>query len=491
MGIDFPFFKSPQTMISTGFNFIVLNAITSFSVAALLKGLNSNEKRYRLMADNVADVIWTTDMNLNFTYISPSILQVQGYTPQEFMKKSIEQTLLPESFDMAISLYKSKLKQVEAKDKAAWDPVSFEAEQYCKDGTIIWTSIHARIILGPDNTPESILGITRDICEQKKNEKEKINAQIIAGEHKKLALVGQIAGKMAHDFNNVLGIIMGHAELALINTHDPEIRKTLDLIFNQTLRGKNLTKNLITFAKSTEPRQESFLINEKIDFVINLVKNDLDTIEVIKKDLVPLEIIADPGMIEHALVNLFQNSIHALSLSQAPQIIIRAYAVNDNIVFEIQDNGCGIPEEHLDNIYEPSFTLKGSRDEKGAYEPGIKGTGYGMANVKKYVELHKGRISVTSQAGHGTRVRICLPIIRKQLTSKEEQKIRDTTRHYNKQILLVEDEPAIADIQFNVLTHPPCSHAVDVASNGQAAIDLFETNHYDLISLDGSVAKNY
>ncbi len=155
--------------------------------------------------------------------------------------------------------------------------------------------------------------VAHDITELKKAQEEKIKAQKIAGEQKKLALVGQVAGKMAHDFNNILGIIMGNTELALLDCQEPETRKTLELIFEQTIRGKNLTKNLVAFAKDQEPKQEFFRISEKIDLVLNLMRKDLEGIELRKEESqgVP-ELLADPGMIEHALVNLIQNSIHAI-----------------------------------------------------------------------------------------------------------------------------------------------------------------------------------
>ena len=82
-----------------------------------------------------------------------------------------------------------------------------------------------------------------------------MDAQKIAADHEELALVGQIAGQMAHDFNNILGIIMGNTELSLLSCEDPQTRETFELILEQTLRGKNLTKNLVAFAKSQEPKQ--------------------------------------------------------------------------------------------------------------------------------------------------------------------------------------------------------------------------------------------
>jgi signal transduction histidine kinase/ABC-type amino acid transport substrate-binding protein/CheY-like chemotaxis protein len=321
--------------------------------------------------------------------------------------------------------------------------------------------------------------------ERKRTEKEKIQAQKTAEEQKKLAFVGQVAGKMAHDFNNILGIIMGNTEIALLDCKDAEVEKTLYLIFNQTIRGKNLTKNLVAFAKDQEPRQEFFRLNEKIDLVVSLLKKDLEKIEMVREDRpgVP-DLVADPGMIEHALVNLIHNSIHALKKTEHPKIIIKTYCMDDNIYFEIQDNGCGIPKEHIENIYEPSFTLKGSKDATNSYERGIKGTGYGLANVKKYIDQHKGQIRAESEFGLGTKLIISLPFIRKQLTPEEKKEFTTSKIQSNKSILLVEDEQSISDVQYRILTQAPCNHKVDLAPNGQVALDLFNKNTYDLISLD-------
>ena len=106
-------------------------------------------------------------------------------------------------------------------------------------------------------------GIVRDITELKHAEEEKVHAERHAADQDKHALVGQVAGKMAHDFNNILGAIMGNTELTLLDCKDTDTRKTLELILEQTLRGKNLTKNLVAFAKDQEPKHEFFKISPK------------------------------------------------------------------------------------------------------------------------------------------------------------------------------------------------------------------------------------
>jgi len=341
----------------------------------------------------------------------------------------------------------------------------------------------------------NLMVMVTDNSASKQAELEKIKAQQYAAGQEKQALVGQVAGKMAHDFNNILGIIMGNAELSLLDCNQPEIQKILKLILDQTIQGKNLTKNLVAFAKDQEIKQEFFKINKKIDLVLDLLKRDLNHIEVVKDYTEELpNLLADSGMIEHSLVNLIQNSIHALGTVDHPRISIRTYCIDDswvdenyldeNICFEIEDNGCGIPKEHLENIFLPSFTLKGSKDITGSYNKEIRGTGYGMSNIKKYVEQHKGTILVDSELGSGTKFIICLPIIRKELTNQEKEEIFESKSFFEKNILLVEDETAIADIQNRILTHAPCNHKVDIANDGHTALELIKENTYDFISLD-------
>jgi CheY-like chemotaxis protein len=266
---------------------------------------------------------------------------------------------------------------------------------------------------------------------------------------------------------------------------DETMGRNLTLILNQTLRGKNLTRNLVAFAKSQEPKQKYFRINEKIDLVLNLMKKDLEAIDVrVEHGPAIPDLLADPGMIEHALVNLVQNAIHAVGRIKDPVIIVRTYCRENHIWCEIRDNGCGIPSQYLKAIFEPSFTLKGSRDVIGAYKSGVKGSGYGMANTKKYIDQHNGTIRVESLVDSGTQFTISLPIIHRELSVQEKNQLENQPHFFEKQILLVEDEPAISEVQYRILTQEPCRHRVDLADNGQAAMALLDKNRYDLISLD-------
>ncbi len=172
LGNDFPVFNTPQAMIAAGASFFFLNTITSISVSSLLKGLHESEKRYRLIAENVADVIWTMDMDLRFTYVSPSVFQQRGYTAKEVMEQSLDEILPPTSLEKCLNLIAAKLGLIEGDDPEGWNPTVLEVEQYCKDGSVIWTSINARFLSGPDKKPKSILGVTVDITVRKKSEEK-------------------------------------------------------------------------------------------------------------------------------------------------------------------------------------------------------------------------------------------------------------------------------------------------------------------------------
>ncbi len=440
-----------------------------------IQALEKSEKKYEAMTNSAQDAIFCKDSDRRYTYVNRAMARFLNCRRDELIGKTSEELFDPGYADIITEIDNRTFNGERVSEITT---IQINGKEY----TFHTIQVPLDII---DGKIVSISGIVRDMTEQRQIEKEKKNAEYRSQEQEKHALVGRIAGKMSHDFNNILGVIMGHSELALMDCREEETRKTLELIHSQTLRGRNLTKNLIAFARDQEPRQEYININEKIDLVVNLMKKELEGISFSKQfeENLP-EILADPGMMEHAIVNLIQNSIHALNMRDEPLITLRTYTANDQVCIDIEDNGCGIPQEHLDVIFDPSFTLKGGRDLTGSYGKGIKGTGYGLANVKKYIDQHKGGIKVRSEFGSGTCFTICLPVIKKNLTEDEKEHIRKSSPQTGKTILVVEDEPAIFDVQQRILTHDPCCHKVDIAQNGRSAMDLINLNHYDLVSLD-------
>jgi len=365
------------------------------------------------------------------------------------------------------------------------DHFAEECELITDSGKRLWTEVRgvARVVEGKT---VYVYGTFQDISERKQVEKEKRETLEFAAEQRKHALIGKVAGKMAHDFNNVLMGIMGNAQLAIINCHDEKTKEKLERINEFAERGRDITNTLISFSKDQEPKQTNFKVVDKIELVLKMLEKDLTGIEVSRnyKSGIP-ELLADPGMIQDVLVNLILNSIHAMSKVENPALHLKAYCQNDKVYFEIEDNGCGIPKEHQDSIFTPSFTLKGSNDRTRSYKSGISGTGYGMSNVKKYiVEKHKGDISLESEVGKGTRIMVGLKVITNHLAPHEKKEVAKRQIFDKKRILLVEDEATIADVQYQILTSEPFGHIVSIAANGQTAIDIFDRNNFDLVSLD-------
>jgi PAS domain S-box-containing protein len=443
------------------------------------KELAESEQKYRNIFENAVEGIFQSTAEGRFISVNPAFAKMFGYGSPEELVNSIS--------DISTQYYvnpedRTRYRQI-LREKGVIEHFEFKARR--KGGAHIWVSNSTRAYFDDARKIIRYEGTVQDITARRQAEAERLMAQKLADEQGKQALVGRIAGKMAHDFNNILGIIMGNTELSLIDCTDDRIKDTLELIYQQTIRGKNLTKNLVAFAKDQEPKQEFFSIDEKMDLVISLLKKDLEGITVIREYGRGMpDLLADPGMMEHAMVNLIQNSIHATSLTPQPEIIIRTHYRDEMIFIEIEDNGCGIPPESLRDIFEPSFTLKGTRDKAGMYKPGIRGTGYGMSNVKKYIDQHKGLIEIHSELKKGTRVTISLPITRKALTEEEIKEVKEETLCSGKYILLVEDEQAISDVQYRILTQDPLNHRVDIAGNGRIAMDLLDRNTYDVISLD-------
>ncbi len=477
-----------QFLVGTGaFIFLLLLGLLLFGraqtrhlilEARFIKSEKENEERYRKLFESSSDAILIVK-NAQIMICNQKTSELVGMDRHII----IDQPFYCFCPDTQPDGRRSKDKAMKKLTLALAEPQFFELTLKTSDNQLIETEVNMTALVLESEACVQV--IIRDITQRKQAEAEKLIAQEIANEHRKHALIGRIAGKMAHDFNNILGIIMGNAELAIFDCPDNQIKKTLQLIFDQTVRGKNLTKNLVAFAKDQEPQQEFFSINEKIDLVLNLMRKDLDGIELLEEKSPGLpELLADPGMIENTLVNLIQNSIHATSMIEYPKITVRTYRCDNNICFEIEDNGCGISKENLANIYDPSFTLKGSRDITASYKSDIKGTGYGMCNVNKYITQHNGIISIESNLGSGAKFVITLPIIKKELTGEEKTEVQAWKSHFGKTILLVEDETTIADVQHRILTQEPCNHKVDIANNGQAAINLLEKNRYDLVSLD-------
>jgi PAS domain S-box-containing protein len=438
--------------------------------------LRKSKEIYQNLREFLPLGLFELDLKGNVLYGNKAILNLTGYTKQDISKLNMLDIIHPDYHEKVFSVFNQIINGEEGKGN--------EYLVHKKDDNTFFGFINTHKTISYDGN-EGVQGYIFDLTRLKLAEEEVKKAIEHAAYQDKLATIGQVAGKMAHDFNNVLGIIRGNAELALLEEENPEKRSLLEMFIEQADRGANLTRNLVAFAKDKEPDFLSFDITSKIDLVLDLLRKDLSHIEVLRDynfDVHP--VLGDPGMIQHALINLVQNSVHAMSKVEYPRLILRAYNLNNEICVDIEDNGCGIPKEHINSIYDPAFTLKGSKDVVCAYDTNIKGTGYGMANVKKYMLQHHGEINLETKINKGTKFTLKFPLIKSDLTKEEREIISTENFHSFKDILIVEDEHDISSLLYKLLTRKPYFHNVDVATNGQMGIDFLNRNEYDLVHLD-------
>ncbi|MDA8136437.1 MAG: ATP-binding protein [Desulfobacteraceae bacterium] len=439
--------------------------------------LKKSEEKYRQMMAFLPIPVGEYDFDYNILYANQAALDWFGFSREDIEAGVNMSGLIPKE---SVELIVSRMAMLARGDA----PGPVEVKMHRKDGSELWGEATPSIIF-QDEKPVAVRTCFVDISERKKNEA----ALLHWAEQEKYALVGQVAGKMAHDFNNVLGAIMGITEITLMNYREEAAKEALSIVLEQSEQGAVLTRNLVAFAKDQELREEFFQINEKISLVLNLLKKELKDIRVnlALGSQVP-QILADPGMVEHALVNLMQNAVHAVCKASGPEIRIKTDSDGQSVFVEIRDNGCGIPEDYHDDIYTPAFTLKGSRDERNAYPAEIKGSGYGMANVKKCIDRHRGSISFVSRENSGTTFVISFPVVEKELTANEKEKMEERAISRGKRILVVEDEPVISDIQMRILSGEPFCHSVKVAAGAQEAMEVFDREPFDLVSLDHMLA---
>ncbi len=431
--------------------------------------LKQSEYMYRMLFDNAGDAIFIHDAKEGkMLAVNAMAVENYGFSFEELMRMSPSMLDTPEQS----ARVPERIAAISKKGS-----LKFETAHILKDGSVIPVDVNSRLINWMGEP--AIMSVCRDISARKRSEELTITLM----EKDKLASVGRIAGKMAHDFNNVLGIVMGTAELLLSGELPSDVRNDVRVILESSERGRDLTKNLLLFARDQEPKMKKFDLNEKVEMLVKSLRADLRGIEVSADYGSGLEsLVADAGLLENALINLFQNAVHAMSKTEKPILKIKTYGLGDEVFIEISDNGCGIPDEYKEKIFEPAFTMKGSGDRLGCYRRDIKGSGYGMTNVKRCIEKHGGKIRFESELGKGSSFTVSLPLIKAHLTEEELESIRNEDIQRNKRLLIVEDEPQLGRILYSVMGK--FNHSIDLAVDGAMAIDHVKHNVYDLISLD-------
>ncbi|QXE88541.1 response regulator [Geomonas nitrogeniifigens] len=359
---------------------------------------------------------------------------------------------------------------------------------FSKSGAERTVTVNSAPIINSSGELGGMVLVIRDITEKAKMEAEKRGLAQQLVQSQKMEAVGQLAGGVAHDFNNMLSVIMGHAELGML-TAEPsgQMHDRLKEILDAARRSADITKQLLAFSRQQHAEPKVLDLNETIAKMLKmlhrLIGEDIDLSWSPGFDLWKVKL--DPSQLDQVMANLCVNARDAIAGVGKIEIYTQNVALNlhdqarmadlvpgDYVMLVVSDSGKGMSREVMDRIFEPFYTTK----ELG------RGTGLGLATVFGIVKQNRGNIEVASEPGHGATFRIYLPAVHEvaQESKPEVEKPVGGTES----ILLVEDEPAIMEIGTTILSQLGYTvyaagspdQAIEIAADHKKAIDLLLTD---------------
>ncbi|MEN6507335.1 MAG: PAS domain S-box protein [Smithella sp.] len=438
--------------------------------------LRESEELYTRLVDTIPDAVIRTDLNGHILFANDYAFQRGGYKWEEMEGRNILEFVPSEEHERVIQ----NLKRIMEEGKQG----PYEYPLIIKDGSLIPFEVTSGVLRSADGTPGGLVHVCRDITLRQQNEQEKKNLQERLSQAQKMESVGRLAGGVAHDFNNMLGVILGHTELVMeitnpeqpIHSHLREVRKAAE-------RSANLTRQLLAFARKQTVSPMEIDINETVSGMIKMLQRLIgEDIHLSWLPCVnPWKIKIDPSQIDQILANLCVNARDAITGVGRISIELGNISINndfcadhpecipgDYIFLAVSDDGCGMSKEIQDKLFEPFFTTK----DVG------KGTGLGLSTVYGIVKQNNGFINVYSEPGQGTTFRIYLPrhIGKSEKTKIEKQ--QELVFSGRETVLVVEDESAILDLIKIMLEQQ--GYDVRIASTPGEAIQMAEEHNGEI-----------
>ncbi|PKN18950.1 MAG: hybrid sensor histidine kinase/response regulator [Deltaproteobacteria bacterium HGW-Deltaproteobacteria-6] len=421
-----------------------------------------------------------TDLNGVIEYVNPKFLQVSGYSDQELMGKNVSFLKTPEThFDVYNDMWAA------IKSDNVWRG---ELCNKRKDGEMFWVHLTMSPLKNADGVITKFMAIMEDTTERRQLEAQLRQSQKLEG-------IGQLAGGVAHDFNNILTAIIGYAYLAYLNMQkDDPLKEHIKHILDYSEKAATITKSLLAFSRQQTTHPAHFNLNDLVSNFQKLLRHLLrENIEIQTKcaDGI-LSVLVDQVQIEQVIMNLATNARDAMPQGGSFIITTSQVELHDEFIkthgygkagsyaeITVADTGIGMDQETQEKIFDPFFTTK----EQG------KGTGLGMAIVYGIVKKHNGFITVDSELGKGTRYKILLPIVRAAEPTEKKKTEGMAVPRGTETILIAEDDAGIRDLVTTILT----DHGYEVigSADGEEAIDRFSENKEKvaLVMLDGIMPK--
>ncbi|MFH2066103.1 MAG: PAS domain S-box protein [Pseudomonadota bacterium] len=416
-----------------------------------------------------------TDAEGKIEFVNAKFTQITGYAYDEVMGQNPR---ILKSGETLPEEYKSLWKSI--RSGGVWQG---EFHNRKKNGELFLEHATISPVRNADGVITHYVAVKEDITERKKLEEQLRQTQ-------KMEAVGQLAGGVAHDFNNMLGVMIGHAELALAKADvDDSLRKHLQAILAAGLRSSGITRQLLAFARkqTIAPRilDLNATVEEMLKLLRRLIGEDIDLAWLPGPNLWPVKM--DPSQIDQVLANLCVNARDAIagvgkvtietekvSFDNAYCAQHEGFSPGEYVMLAVSDNGSGMDKRTRDKIFEPFFTTKGLG----------KGTGLGLATVYGIVKQNDGFINVYSEPEHGSTFKIYLPRHAIGTEHIREKNPMAPLPRGHETILLVEDESALLEMVklmlekagYTVLASLTPTEAMRIAGENSDNIDLLLTD---------------
>lgn len=440
------------------------------------QGLRESEEKFRLLAESSAAGIFLHSCD-KFEYINEATSYNTGFSLDELYDMKVIDLIYHEDQNIILNAWQKRVSGEEP-------PGFYEARLNKKGGGYIWVVISATSIIHKGKP--SIIGTAFNITERKSAElkQKKLQEQLIQSQ--KMESIGRLAGGVAHDFNNMLSVILGRSEIALKKASpDSEFYNELNEIKAAAERSADLTSQLLAFARKQVVSPKVVSIDEEIEKVSGMLKRLIgeDVVLDFKFSEDVRNIRIDPSQISQILTNLCINAkdAGAKSITVLTEIVdVRDDAKDQDIkpgehqVFKIKDDGSGMDEETREKIFEPFYTTK----QIG------KGTGLGLSTIYGIVKQNNGSIFVNSEVGKGTEFNMLFPVVKEPKSSAEVEAENLDVLSEGRTILLVEDEEAILEMTeemldgfgFKVISARSPGEAINLSVETSQKIDLLLTD---------------
>jgi len=436
------------------------------------KQADAEKEQFMTAINQVAETIMITDAEGTIQYVNPAFEMVNGYTGEEAMGKNPR---ILQSGQHDNTFYQQMWNTLLRGETWSGRIVNKK-----KDGTLYTEEAVISPVKDGFGKTVNYVAVKRNMTEELKREEQFRQSQ-------KMEAIGQLAGGVAHDFNNILQAILGYSEILLgrLNEGTQEHRDVAEIKKSASCAA-DLTRHLLTFSRKQPLEKKSVSLNAFIEDTQGMIKMMLEGNIIPVLDLaqdLPL-VSADAGQLSQIIMNLSVNARDAMpnggqltfkteniQFSPDAASAMPGAVAGDFVCLAVTDTGYGMSQQVKDHLFEPFFTTKGIG----------KGTGLGLSVLYGIVKQHNGWIAVDSEEGRGTTFKIYLPVFSTKACASEAQ---PAPKSEPKHILLVEDDPEIRRMVVQLLQS--AEYQISEAESAEEALALFnsEPEKFDLLFSD-------